>query len=200
MERGMMLFTPGRCSLRDFYMAPSTTTCLLSGRPEGPRFSTSKTRPFRPAAKIERRGFTLIEVLVTVGIIVVLTSLAIPAILRSRQKAIVIRIRSDLSLISNALEAYKSDFGDYPRFDDDATFDSLNVQHDRGARLLCRALLGPAPLPLPVAGLSMDMARMSKRLTARMVLASEFVPASAAKYGGHILTRANSNLGTPAIQ
>jgi type II secretory pathway pseudopilin PulG len=97
----------------------------------------------------------LIEVLVTIGIIVVLVSLALPAILMSRKRGIEIRAKADLNLISTALEAYKGDFGSYPVFADAATVQaSQNVNGSgywldqmpvRGGVLLCRALVGPGP-------------------------------------------------------
>ena len=111
--------------------------------------STSSRRPDRTPG-----GFTLIEVLVAVGIIVLITSILLPAILYSKTRALVIRARGDLGTIANALDAYKADFQDYPRFVDpsvsQAGFNNpgsgywLDYQEDRGARLLCRALIGPA--------------------------------------------------------
>ncbi len=114
-------------------------------------------QPAAPTAG-SRGGFTLIEVLVVVGIIAVISSLLLTAVFRSRKTANVIRLKSDLSLIETALEAYKNDCKDYPRFTDIATFQAtygtagsgawLDKQPDRGARLLCRALLGPGPADL----------------------------------------------------
>jgi type II secretory pathway pseudopilin PulG len=94
----------------------------------------------------------MLEMLITVGIIAALAALSLVGILKARKRGIEIRARSDLALIGTALEAYKTDFGDYPRLDDAATdvngnkdVSLLNWQGDRGARLLCRALLGPGP-------------------------------------------------------
>jgi prepilin-type N-terminal cleavage/methylation domain-containing protein len=103
-----------------------------------------------------RRGFTLIEVLVTVGIIVVLLALAIPAVLRARNTGIRTRVQSDMGLIATALSAYKADFGDYPRFPDPQTVANesagttptqrwLDWSQPRGAVLLCESLIGPGP-------------------------------------------------------
>ncbi len=108
----------------------------------------------RPSAA-RRSGFTLLEVLISVGIIALVVGIAIPMILRSRTKAFVIRTRADLNTIAGALDEYKATFGDYPRFadpvDDVASASNpgsgtwLDYSTDRGARLLCRALLGPGP-------------------------------------------------------
>jgi prepilin-type N-terminal cleavage/methylation domain-containing protein len=99
------------------------------------------------------RGFTLIEMLVVIGIIALIGGLVLAATMHSRTTALVIRARSDLSLLETSLSAYRADFGDYPRFPDPATVQSaksvtgsgywLDSSADRGARLLCRALLGP---------------------------------------------------------
>jgi type II secretory pathway pseudopilin PulG len=100
--------------------------------------------------------------MVTVGIIAVIMALAIPAVLYSVKRSKEIRIRSDLALIGTALEAYKVDFGDYPRFADALSdqasaaastkgngtwldYAQGNIGSCRGATLLCRALLGPGP-------------------------------------------------------
>jgi prepilin-type N-terminal cleavage/methylation domain-containing protein len=92
-----------------------------------------------------RRAFTLVELLVVIGIIALIAGLLLPAVLRAYKAGNRTRMEADLHLIETALEAYKQDFGDYPRFDDDNGATSLNTQQDRGARLLCRALLAPGP-------------------------------------------------------
>jgi type II secretory pathway pseudopilin PulG len=92
-----------------------------------------------------RRAFTLIQLLVVIGIIVVLIGLGLPAILKAYNTGLRTRTEADLQTIAQALEHYRTDFGDYPRFDDDNTANGLNTFSDRGARLLCRALIGPGP-------------------------------------------------------
>jgi type II secretory pathway pseudopilin PulG len=105
-----------------------------------------------------RTGFTMIEMLVSVGIIVLLGALSLAGILAAKKHANQTRVRDDLALIAMALEAYKSDSnGQYPVFADASTdqavqtaglnsnFDWLDYQPDRGAVLLCRALIGPGP-------------------------------------------------------
>jgi type II secretory pathway pseudopilin PulG len=104
------------------------------------------------------RGFTLVQLLVVIGIVVLLIGLLLPAIVRAYKTGVRTRTEADLQSIANALQAYKTDFGDYPRLDDDYTANGLNQQTDRGARLLCRALIGPGPAaqqaggPNPVLG------------------------------------------------
>jgi prepilin-type N-terminal cleavage/methylation domain-containing protein len=98
-------------------------------------------------------GFTLLEVMITVGILVLIIGIALPALLKAKKYAFYSRQQSDLHTIGLALEAYKHDFGDYPRFPDPASLANettanqqwLDYQTDRGARLLCFALLSPGP-------------------------------------------------------
>lgn len=106
-----------------------------------------------------RSGFTLIQLLVVIGILVVLMGLLLPAVLKAYRTGVRTRMQADLHLIEMGLEAYKQDCGDYPRLIDPPPNPTtpttamppnwLDSQQDRGARLLCRAMLGPAPGPDP---------------------------------------------------
>src|SRR3954452_5060119 len=89
----------------------------------------------RPASR-RRDGFTLVELLVVIGIIVLLFSIATPIILTARRNAERVRIQSDLNTISMALEAYKADCKDYPRPDASPTGDPTRP-------VLAWALIGP---------------------------------------------------------
>jgi general secretion pathway protein G len=82
-----------------------------------------------------RGGFTLVELLVVIGIIVVLFSIATPMVLTARRNADRVRTQSDLNAIAQALDAYKNDFKDYPRPDPTRATDPV----------LAWALLGPWP-------------------------------------------------------
>jgi prepilin-type N-terminal cleavage/methylation domain-containing protein len=62
-----------------------------------------------------RGGFTLVEMLVVIGIILVLASILLPVVLSSRRNAMTARIKLDLQTIATGLEEYKKVFGDYPR-------------------------------------------------------------------------------------
>lgn len=73
------------------------------------------TRPLFPMAGGRRSGFTLVELLVVIGIIIVLISILVPTVASFRHKAEIARIRQDLNTISTALEEYKKVFYDYPR-------------------------------------------------------------------------------------
>jgi len=58
-----------------------------------------------------RRGFTLVELLVSLAIIGALASLLLPALALARQKAKVVRVRGELYCLGLALEMYADDFG-----------------------------------------------------------------------------------------
>ena len=92
-------------------------------------------------------GFTLVELLVVIGIIVVLVSIMTPIIMTARRNADRVRTRGDLNTIAMALDAYKNDFNSYPR--PDAATPTTPV--------LAWALIGPwdavpGPLPSPLTG------------------------------------------------
>ncbi|MCC6239080.1 MAG: prepilin-type N-terminal cleavage/methylation domain-containing protein [Phycisphaerales bacterium] len=87
----------------------------------------------------EKSAFTLIEMLVVIGIIVLLVGLTFPIVIGSRGKAEIAKVRMTMQMISTALEQYRHELGDYPRFMDSGAGDY------RGAILLARALVGPGP-------------------------------------------------------
>ena len=90
-----------------------------------------------------RGGFTLLEILVVIGIILVLMGLLLPSIGRAWRTGVRAKMASDLHAISDALVSYRNDFGDYPRLYPaaDANWYKTN---NLGAYYLCRALIGPA--------------------------------------------------------
>src|SRR4051794_38088896 len=90
-----------------------------------------------------RAGFTLIEILVAIGIIVLLMSLAAPVIMSSYRRARAVKTAADLQAIAAGLEAYRLDFGDYPRTDIAVGFATLG-----------KALVAPGPSGGPLPNLS----------------------------------------------
>jgi prepilin-type N-terminal cleavage/methylation domain-containing protein len=86
-----------------------------------------------PARNGARRGFTLVELLVVIGIIVLLAALGLPMVLRAYKQGTKTRTQMDLQSIATALNAYKQDFGDYPRV----------PVPDTGPAVLGKALIGP---------------------------------------------------------
>jgi prepilin-type N-terminal cleavage/methylation domain-containing protein len=97
-------------------------------------------------AKTRRRGFTLIELLVVIGIIVLLAGILIPVVTNSIKKGRATAMAATLQSLTAGLNAYKDDFGDYPRVNDVPDLAPLNPSDARvldGARTLCRALIAP---------------------------------------------------------
>jgi prepilin-type N-terminal cleavage/methylation domain-containing protein len=87
-----------------------------------------------------RRGFTLTELLVVIGIVVLLAAIGLPMVLRSFRSGNKIRTQSDLNSIAMALNAYKQDHGDYPRVN--AVDTGGTPIANLGAAVLGKALIG----------------------------------------------------------
>lgn len=64
--------------------------------------------------KRQRRGFTLVEMMVVILIIAVLVGLISAAVARARTKANQVRARTDIGQLAVALESFKSRYGFYP--------------------------------------------------------------------------------------
>lgn len=64
---------------------------------------------------IRKNGFSLLEMLMVVGIILVLASIAVPKFTAASKTAKVAKIQADLHVISNAAAMYEIDNGTYPK-------------------------------------------------------------------------------------
>jgi type II secretory pathway pseudopilin PulG len=76
--------------------------------------------------------------LVVMGIILLLIAILLPAINRAYRESVRNSMAADLQVISQALEAYHVDFGDYPR-------SGAAPNAVPGAVILCWALIAPGP-------------------------------------------------------
>lgn len=68
----------------------------------------------RDSIRDDRAGFTLIEVLIVLGIVAMLATFAAPQVMRYMGQARVETARIQLSAITTALELYALDNGSYP--------------------------------------------------------------------------------------
>ena len=64
--------------------------------------------------KLDPTGFTLIEVLVVVGILIILASIMIPSVRPFLSRGKKAKARADIARLEIAVQAYSSDFGEYP--------------------------------------------------------------------------------------
>ncbi len=64
-----------------------------------------------------QRGFTLIEVLVVVVIMAILAAIIVPRIMSRPEQARIVKAKTDVGSIANAMDMYKLDNGFYPSQD-----------------------------------------------------------------------------------
>lgn len=63
---------------------------------------------------MKRKGFTLIELMVVIAIIIILAAVAIPNYINMTKRAKKSRVAHDMANLATALELYKNDWGCYP--------------------------------------------------------------------------------------
>jgi len=82
--------------------------------------------PSLPPSRRDQQGFTLVELLVVIGVIAILISILLPVLSRSRESANSIKCRANLQQIAQALAIYVNENRDhFPS--PDACGDSINV-------------------------------------------------------------------------
>jgi len=64
--------------------------------------------------KFDKKAFTLIEIMIVVALIAILSSIAIPSLLRARITSNEAVAQATLKSISNALEMYYNTYNQYP--------------------------------------------------------------------------------------
>ena len=63
---------------------------------------------------MSKRAFTIIEILVVVGIIAIIAAISFPVFMAQLERAHVEETRSQLHILDAALSQYQREFGDYP--------------------------------------------------------------------------------------
>jgi prepilin-type N-terminal cleavage/methylation domain-containing protein len=92
-----------------------------------------------------RSGFTLLELLVVIGVLGILTTIAVPMIRSGQTRAAIARSRGELAALSQALESYRQHYGDYPQTGNAAQATpvvSADVAATQAQALLFNALIG----------------------------------------------------------
>lgn len=77
--------------------------------------SRDRYRRADPSRRPRHGGFTILELLIVMSIIVALAGFAITTIQGAMQRAAIARAKAELALLAQALEDYKRYYGDYPQ-------------------------------------------------------------------------------------
>ena len=140
-------------------------------------------REARLKCQVGNRAFTLIELLTVIAIIAILAGITLGVIKGVNERSAIGRAKAELSVLSQALEAYKLQYGDYPRVGMNAaladTTAALNSSHTQ--TLLFNALAGKLGPKLSSAKEITDSAINGKSFVelARFSLETTNLPSSA---------------------
>jgi prepilin-type N-terminal cleavage/methylation domain-containing protein len=93
---------------------------------------------------MRQKGFTLVELLVAIGIIGILSSIAVVSVSNVRAKARDAKRLADVKQIQTALEAYLNDMGKYPQTSTNGTtaIGKTSVTTDTDMDKLCNTTAG----------------------------------------------------------
>ncbi len=86
----------------------------------------------------KKSAFTIVELLAVMSIIIILASLLLPAVNRTRRHARDVAQKNHFRNIDQGLEMYRNDFDDYP----DSSYKDINGDYYCGAMKLCEVMAG----------------------------------------------------------
>lgn len=98
--------------------------------------------------RTEKRGFTIVELLTVMGVIAVLIGLLVPALSLVKDNAKKLQQRAQFHGIDVGLEMFKTEFGSYPRSNDNSVNTASSPEHPIdntpycGANKLAEAMVG----------------------------------------------------------
>lgn len=110
-------------------------------------FSTLVSSPAGKSPALGRgcadRGFTLIELLTVIGVIAILAAITLGVTRGVNERAAIGQARAELAVLSQALEAYKRQYGDYPQTGAAANVpNAASAADNDGPGILFNALVG----------------------------------------------------------
>ena len=91
--------------------------------------------------KNKKTGFTIIEILTVLGIIVILTTILVPALSAAKRFSKVVSQKGQFHELAKGLEAFSHDYDGYPESTDDSLTDN-SIPAYCGAMKLCEAMVG----------------------------------------------------------
>lgn len=90
-----------------------------------------------------KKAFTLVELLIVVGIIGVLVSVLMPAMSTAQKRTSIMKTRNFLVAMSTALEQYQSEYGFFPEFLTQK--DRINLDDGNNSEYMVKTLTGVNP-------------------------------------------------------
>jgi prepilin-type N-terminal cleavage/methylation domain-containing protein len=139
----------------------------------------------------DRKGFTLVELLVVIGIIALLAGILLPVVNHMHRSAQITGQKSDFQSITSALNAYMADFGDYPRNVNLPQWSTQLPTPNTPAPIfysLAAALMGPGPAVTGTVGSAIEIGDGSDGLGIRCQISGAIPGTASATVGSASVT------------